>query len=128
MAKDEEKLTVYFDGACPLCQREIGFISNQVSSDTVTFLDVSTDAQQDLGDNLDQNKAMKRFHVRRADGTLLSGAAAFAEIWKKTVWMKPIGYLVGAPGLTRFFDWLYDRFLLIRPRLQRFVTKRVADA
>lgn len=117
----DDQLTVYYDGACPLCRREIAFIAGRVKKGDADFLDISQKTPGELGGDLDRETALNRFHIRLGDGTLLSGAAAFAEIWKKTPGLKWLGWLVSRPRLTPLFDWLYGRFLIVRPRLQRLV-------
>ena len=65
-----EQPTVYYDGSCPLCSTEISFYRKREGAQAITFVDVS-DAEQrtNLGD-LDSEQAMRRFHVRDANGTI----------------------------------------------------------
>jgi predicted DCC family thiol-disulfide oxidoreductase YuxK len=73
------ELTVYYDGACPLCRAEIGHYRRCEGAERVAFVDV---AMQEPGDGLSRAEALTRFHVRGPDGALVSGAAAFARLWR----------------------------------------------
>ena len=75
--------TVYFDGSCPLCTFEINHYEKHTRPEDVSYVDISSE-NKDLGPGLTQHVAMKRFHVRLPDGSLLSGARAFAALWEKT--------------------------------------------
>lgn len=75
----DSRLTVYYDGACPLCRREIAFYSSRRGAGAIRFVDAS-DTDPALGSDLDRCAALARFHVRRADGRLVSGAAGFIAI------------------------------------------------
>ena len=123
MNETTRPLTVYYDGACPLCRREIAFISSRMKDGDAAFLDISDGAGEKLGPDLDRETALKRFHIRLSNGTLLSGASAFAEIWKKTPGLGWLGHLVSQPSLTPSFDWLYSRFLIVRPWFQRLLNR-----
>lgn len=120
-------LTVYHDGSCPLCQREIALMKSITPSDQVTFTDVSTLGAHDrVTADLTVNDAMRRFHVRRADGQLVSGAAAFITMWSaspKLRWLAAIGK---SPRAVRLLDYLYSGFLRTRPPLSK--TLRRYDA
>lgn len=70
-------LTVYFDGSCPLCQAEISHYRKQAGASHLDFCDVSQ-ANQALEPDLQRTEVMSRFHVRRSDGQLVSGAGALS--------------------------------------------------
>lgn len=107
---------VFFDGACPLCQAEIGFYRSKGAN--AAFHDVHTDADA-LPDGLTCERALARFHVRLAGGRVVSGARAFAELWKVTPGWQWLGHLAAAPPLVWLLEGLYRAFLPVRPLLQR---------
>jgi predicted DCC family thiol-disulfide oxidoreductase YuxK len=106
--------TVYFDGACPLCRREIDHYRRQVQSAPVAWVDVSTCHAAELGADLDRAAALSRMHVRRADGQLVSGAAAFAEIWRHLPAYAWFARLAARPRLLAVMEAGYVGFLRLR--------------
>ncbi|MBC7446006.1 MAG: demethoxyubiquinone hydroxylase family protein, partial [Polaromonas sp.] len=116
-------LTVLFDGACPLCRREIGVYQALQPSQPVAWLDVS-DASAGLAPD-ERRRFMARFHVRRADGALLSGAAAFVALWQVMPGWRWLGRFGALPGVTPLLELMYRGFLHLRPGIQRLV--RAAD-
>ena len=111
---------VYFDGDCPLCRAEIGLYQRQGAQ--ASFTDVSTGAG--APPEITQDAALKRFHVRRADGVLVSGAAAFAELWKATPGWRWLGHIAALPPFVWIGEGLYRAFLVIRPALQGLARRR----
>ena len=75
--------TVFFDGACPVRSLEIAAYRLLKGGDAFKWVDASRCDASVLIADLDQVSAMRRLHVRRSDGTLVSGAVAFVEIWKQ---------------------------------------------
>ena len=58
---------------------------------------------------------MARMHVRRADGELVSGAAAFAEMWRHMQGLRWLGRLLALPLVKAVADLAYRGFLRVRP-------------
>ncbi|GAA4011463.1 DUF393 domain-containing protein [Actimicrobium antarcticum] len=114
-----DALTVLYDGACPLCRREVGVYRDLDPLEPLRWLDVSAlDAQ--LPEGADRATYMARFHVRQADGTMLSGAAAFVALWSALPGWRWLGRFGRLPGVTPVLELMYRFFLRLRPRLQRF--------
>lgn len=111
-----EQVTVWFDSNCPLCQREIALMRRLDRRGRIRFID-ACDATSDCP--IDRADILARFHAEEG-GKLLSGAAAFAAMWRAIPLMRPIGLLAGWPPATPLFEAAYRRFLRVRPRLQRF--------
>ena len=118
MSQPEPALTVYYDGACPLCRAEIGHYSAQEGAGSICFLDASTQAA-DLPAGLTREQALARFHVRLSDGRLASGAQGFVEIWKTLPRWRWAARLAGLPGAMFVLERAYRLFLPIRPYLSK---------
>ncbi len=110
-------VTVYYDGSCPLCTREIAFYRRAPAAQRLGWVDVSRAGE--LGPGLDCQAAMRRFHVRDAQGRLYSGAAAFARLWRELPGWRWLGRLCALPPLSWLAEGAYRVFLPLRPRLQR---------
>jgi len=116
--QQNERLTVLFDGACPLCRREVGLYQSLTPSEPVDWLDVS-DATAPLCPE-DRSRYLARFHVRKPDGQMLSGAQAFVALWLTLPGWRWLGRIGRLPGVTPVLEVFYRGFLIIRPRLQRW--------
>jgi predicted DCC family thiol-disulfide oxidoreductase YuxK len=117
--KANNQVTVYFDGSCPLCRREIGFYKNSVGADLIHWEDVSRVSDGRVAGDLSCQQAMARFHVRAANGSLKSGAAAFVELWLSLKYWHWLGWLFAHPPGIWFLEKCYVGFLRIRPAIQR---------
>ena len=114
-----DTLTVLYDGACPLCRREIAHVQGLAASrpdSGLCFLDVS-DARQALPD-AERATLLARFHVQRPDGSRLDGAAAFVAMWARLPGWRWLARLARLPGGLTALEWAYRGFLRVRPWLQ----------
>lgn len=126
-AKD---LKIYYDGGCPLCRAEIDHYRRCAGAERLDFVDVGRAADApDLGAGLDREAALARFHVRDADGRLVSGAAAFARLWRTLPGWRWLGRLVdlrvfGLRPVLPVAEAAYRLSLPLRPRLARLLVRR----
>ena len=113
------KSTVYFDGSCSLCRAEIGYYRREDQDRALCCVDISeTGAIPPEG--ITQERAMKRFHVRASDGRVLSGAAAFVEVWTRLPRWRWAARAASLPGALIALEWGYRLFLPVRPFISRF--------
>ena len=109
------RLTVWYDGACPLCTREIALIRRLDRRRAIEFIDV---AGEDAACPIDRAVLLARFHALEG-GVLLSGAAAFAAMWRAVPLLRPLGLAARLPGALWLLERAYRGFLRVRPALQR---------
>lgn len=116
--QDASRLTIYYDGSCPLCTTEIRHYARQDGAERLCFVDAAS-AKGQLAPDLDRDAALARFHVRRPDGTLVSGAAGFTEVWKVLPRWNWAARLARLPGVPILLEGAYRAFLPVRPWLAR---------
>jgi len=106
--------TVYYDGACPVCSREIAHYRTRDGAARIAFVDVSGEGHAATPD-LPREAALARMHARLPDGTLVSGAAAFAALWGALPGWRWLGRFASLPGISHAAEGAYRLFLAARP-------------
>ena len=116
-------MEVFFDGACPLCQREIALLRRLDRNGRIAFTDVSG-ADAVPACPIGREALLARFHARLASGEMVSGARAFTEVWAGATGMAPIAWAGRFAPVRWLLDGLYSVFLRLRPGLQRWLRTR----
>lgn len=112
-------LTVYYDGACPVCSREIALYRRQPGAEACVWVDAATCAEPALGPGLTRSAALGRFHVRRQNGELVGGMRGFAALWQvlpRSAWL---GRLASFGPMPAMLEAAYRAFLTMRPLWRR---------
>jgi len=112
------KSVVYFDGSCPLCRAEIGYYRRTDRAGALCFVDVSETSAETPG-GVTRQRAMQRFHVLTRDGRVLSGAAAFVEVWRNLPKWRWAARVASLPGVLAALELGYRMFLPVRPFISR---------
>ncbi len=112
-------LAVFYDGACPVCRREISLYNDLIPVQPVEFVDVSRHAVL-LPAELTHEQALARFHVRHVDGRIESGARAFIALWERLPYWRWLARVGRLPGVAALMEIAYRGFLRIRPESQRW--------
>jgi predicted DCC family thiol-disulfide oxidoreductase YuxK len=106
------ELTVLYDGACPLCCREVRLLrrrdqQHNGAEPRLAFVDIdAADYEPAAHAGIDYRQAMGRIHAIRADGTVLSDLAVFRQAYA----LVGLGWLLapsGWPLLSRLADGAY---------------------
>ena len=111
------QLLVWYDGACPLCRREIALMRRLDRRGAIDFVDVT---QDDASCPTDRAALLARFHARE-NGVVVSGAEAFAAMWRAIPLLRPLGLLARNRWVLAGLERGYVRFLGVRPGLQRWI-------
>ena len=91
-----------YDGACPLCRREIGVYQGLAPTQPLEFRDISDPAAllpADLPAGLTRSGLLARFHVQHGDGRIESGAHAFIALWERLPYWRWLARLGRLPGV-----------------------------
>lgn len=83
----------------------------------IVFVDASDERS---GCPIERDALMARFHACE-DGKILSGAAAFAAMWRAIPLLRPFGLLAKNAVMLRSLEYLYVAFLRFRPLFQRMI-------
>lgn len=83
--------------------------------EAIRFIDVAAGA--DPSCPIDQSTLLERFHARE-NGKIVSGAAAFAAMWRAIPAMRTLGLIARNKTVLRILERLYVWHLRIRPQLQ----------
>lgn len=111
----DKKLTVYFDGACPVCSAEIAYYRRQPGAQACEWVDAAACNDAELGADLRRDEALGRFTVRRENGQLVDGMRGFAALWQvlpRTAWLGRVASFGPMPAL---LEVGYRVFLAVRP-------------
>ena len=106
----------FYDGGCPVCRAEIAQYRTMRGGDRIAWRDVSAEPAPD---GLDRATALARFHVRRADGALVSGFRAFMAIWRANPRLAPLARLLDRAPFAWAGEAAYLAFLRVRPLWRR---------
>ncbi len=78
-----QRLTMYYDGACPLCQAEIHFLESRNRLGLLEFVDVAAPGFDEATHQLSCKLALATMQGRLADGTQLEGIPVFAAAYER---------------------------------------------
>jgi predicted DCC family thiol-disulfide oxidoreductase YuxK len=109
-------LTLYFDGDCPLCAREIRLLRQHAAEHRLLFVDISRDEfdATALGCTFEQMQSL--LHGRFADGQWVTGLDATLWSWRAAglgFWATPLTWRALRPLL----ELGYRLFCRLRPAL-----------
>jgi len=107
---DHPRPTVFFDGSCPLCSREIRHYRRLPGAEAIRWVDVSRDTTSLAAAGLDRDTAMRRLHAREGDGQWRVGVDAFLAIWRRLPRYRWLARFVGLRPVRWVASWGYDRF------------------
>ncbi len=106
---NQEKLVVYYDGACPKCVRDrqtYEKLEGQGGEQVCWFDITGQDSRlSDMG--IDPRKALSELHVRDTDGRVVSELDAYILLMNKVPLLKPAAWLISLPLIRPLLARLY---------------------
>jgi predicted DCC family thiol-disulfide oxidoreductase YuxK len=78
-----EKFTLFYDGACPLCQAEILFLSGRNQANLLDFVDINSERFDSQRLGISCEAALAAMYGQFASGKLIQGVAVFPEAYRR---------------------------------------------
>ena len=108
-----QRVTVFFDGGCPMCRREIAHYRRLQGAERVDWRDIHADPDALSDNGISWQQAMERLHVQDGTGVLRTGAHAFVTLWRELPGYRWLARMVSAiPGVV----WAMDRAYVVFAR------------
>ena len=103
-------ITVFYDGKCGLCSREIGHYMKIRPSEIFIWCDIANEPQHLKKINVSQSDALRRLHVSDQAGNIYVGIDAFIAIWKKLPRWRLLALICAITGVRSILTLLYNKF------------------
>ncbi|MGJ0486503.1 MAG: thiol-disulfide oxidoreductase DCC family protein [Methylomicrobium sp.] len=113
----QNKVTVYYDGACPKCVRDrqnYEKLSGK-SGEEVCWFDITGQEGRLRELGIDPKKALTELHVQDGRGRIYAELDAYILLMRKVRLLSPLAWIIGLPVirplLARFYHWQVNRRL-----------------
>lgn len=121
--------TVYYDGACPICVREMQQYQRWARPGAVHWFDITGREEQLRARGIDPDEALMELHLEDRQGQLFRGVDAFILLWAQIPLARPLARVAAFAPLKwlirRSYGWFTRRRLRRDGRLPgRYCKKR----
>ena len=127
------KLTIFFDGECPLCKREVDFLQSRNQKEYLSFIDInSSDFSLDFKNGITYKQAMERIHGLKSDGSVIKDIKVFQEAYD----LIGLGWIYAPtklPVFDKFIEFIYGLWakyrlkITFRPSIEKLCSERGCD-
>lgn len=110
-------ITVLYDGACGLCNKEINHYIKIAKPNIFNWVNIMDNSNKNALQpyNLKLTTVLKSLHVVNANGTIYTGVDAFAIIWQNLgLKWRILARLVKLPLVYSVAKYTYKKFAAIR--------------
>lgn len=110
------KLTVFYDGACPVCVRDRRWYEKLEgqTDDRVAWLDITGRDAELRQQGINPEHALRELHVKDAQGQVHREMAAYILLMSRVPALKPLAWLIALPVIRPSLAWLYHRWVTRR--------------
>lgn len=119
------KRTIFYDGLCQLCSREIDLFRRRVTDGSLAYVDIAAPGFDPAAHGVDPVRVHRHMHVRdEQTGRMLVGVDALVGMWECVPGFRWLARLTRLPVLRQLSTVWYAVFAWVRPKLP----KRKRDA
>jgi predicted DCC family thiol-disulfide oxidoreductase YuxK len=119
-SRNSAKLQVFYDGACPLCSREVKHYRQRDRHSRIEWVDIANPEFRADAHGLDPTRVQQVMHARLPDGRVVTEVGAFIKIWEALppgLLTTPLRWILKIPGMLGLANVFYRLFARNRYRL-----------
>ena len=118
-------ITVFFDGDCPVCSREVQILRRIDQDSTIRWVDIGELSGDELPSGKTREQLLGEMHVFRAGSGWSSGIDGFRAIWLQLPFLRRMAWIFRVPVLRQALQVLYGYFLRWQSRNR---SRRLAES
>jgi predicted DCC family thiol-disulfide oxidoreductase YuxK len=103
-------ITVFYDGKCGLCSKEISHYRKIAPSNTFNWQDITESADELNQEGITLAEGLRLLHAKDNSGQIHVGVDAFILIWKQLSRWRVLAFLVGLPIIRHIANAAYRTF------------------
>ncbi len=107
---------VFYDGACPLCMREIRMLMRKDRDAKIEFTDIAAPTFDAAAVGTTMSELMAKIKGRRPDGSWIEGVEVFRQLYTAIGWGRVVA-VTRLPGISQLLALGYRWFAKNRLRL-----------
>jgi len=111
-------ISVFFDGKCNLCSKEINYYQRIAPKNTFNWVDITKTPGELDKFEIKLSDGLRLMHVADSNGNIFTGVDAFIIMWKQIKYWNFLGLFVSLPIVKQiakllyqyFADWRFNRY------------------
>jgi predicted DCC family thiol-disulfide oxidoreductase YuxK len=103
-------ITVFFDGKCGLCSKEISHYRKIAPDGIFIWQDITKSADDLKANGISLSEGLKLLHAKDIDGKFYVGVDAFILIWKQLKRWRLLAIFVSLPIIKQIINFAYKIF------------------
>ena len=103
-------ISVFFDGKCNLCSKEIDYYQRIAPKNTFNWVDITKTPGELDKFEIKLSDGLRLMHVADSNGNIFTGVDAFIIMWKQIKYWKILGLFVSLPIVKQIANLLYQYF------------------
>ncbi len=108
--QSKNMITVFFDGKCGLCSKEINYYRKIAPDGIFIWHDITKSADDLKANGISLSEGLKLLHAKDIDGKFYVGVDSFILIWKQLKRWRLLAIFVSLPIIKQIINFAYKIF------------------
>ena len=108
--RSKNMITVFFDGKCGLCSKEINYYRKIAPDGIFIWQDITKSADDLKANGISLSQGLKLLHTKDIDGKFYVGVDSFILIWKQLKRWRLLAIFVSLPIIKQIINFAYRIF------------------